>query len=368
MHDRPTSTNPTQALTDIMTAWTDYLIEQGATLADTLADNNSQPGVHFADPAVEARTVTESTVVVPLQHLGTIRSLGPDSTAFIHNLVSNDVNKLEADEAAWNSFNSPKGRMIASFLIWPEADGHALMLSADILPAFLKKFSMYVLRSKVKLSDASNELVLLGVSGADSVKSLTAAGLAVPGEPMKQTGGGEAPRCIRLDERNFIIVVAAAAAPALFDALQTGGAIKAGTAAWQLAMIRAGLPLITAPTQEEFVAQMLNYELIGGVSFHKGCYPGQEIVARTQYLGKLKKRTYRVAIPAGASAAAGTDLYAPAFGEQSAGKIVNVAPAADGGFEALAVLQSSSVEAGEIHLGGIDGPRLTLLELPYALS
>ncbi len=347
-----------------MTAWTDYLTRQGASLSD----NPSQAGLHFADPTSEARAATNSTVVVPLLHLGTIRTVGPDSAAFIHNLVSNDVQKLAPDAAAWNSFNSPKGRMIASFLIWPEAEGHALVLSADILPAFLKKFSMYVLRSKVKLADASADTVLLGVSGANAAGVIAAAGLVVPDAAMKQTGGAQGPRCIRLDDRNFIIALAADSAPALFDALQAGGAIKAGSAAWQLAMIRAGLPLITAPTQEEFVAQMLNYELIGGVSFHKGCYPGQEIVARTQYLGKVKRRTYRVAIPPGASPIAGADLYAPEFGEQSAGKLVNVAASADGGFEALAVLRSSTVEAGEIHLGAVDGPRLTLLELPYSLA
>ncbi len=349
-----------------MTAWTEHLARLGATL-DAAA-------LSFAEPAAEARAATEATIAVPLLHLGTIRSVGPDSAAFLHNLVSNDVKKLEADAAAWNSFNSPKGRMIASFLVWSEAEGHALMMSADILPAFLKKFSMYVLRSKVKLSDASEALVLLGVGGTDAGAVLARAGVAVPDAAMKQAGGDETggtsgPRCIRLDERNFIVAVAADAAPALFDALQAAGAVKAGTGAWQLAMIRAGIPLITQPTQEEFVAQMLNYDLIGGVDFKKGCYPGQEIVARTQYLGKLKKRMYRVAGPSGtALPAAGTDVYAPAFGEQSAGKIVNAAATADGGFEALAVLQTSSAEAGELHLGSVDGPRLALLDLPYALA
>jgi hypothetical protein len=125
---------------------------------------------------------------------------------------------------------------------------------------------------------------------------------------------------------------------------------------------------VTLPTQEEFVAQMLNYELIGGVSFSKGCYPGQEIVARTQYLGKLKKRMYRVRLGEGTAPVPGQDLYAPDFPDQSAGKLVNVAPAAEGGFEALAVLQTSSAEAGEVHLGSPDGPRLEFLPLPYALS
>ncbi|MBN8441799.1 MAG: folate-binding protein YgfZ [Thauera sp.] len=343
-----------------MTTWTDHLAALGATLdAGTLS---------FADAQTEARLAAEATIAVPLLHLGVIRSVGADSAPFLHNLVSNEVQKLAMDGAAWNSFNSPKGRMIASFLIWPEAEGHALALSADILPAFLKKLSMYVLRSKVKLADASAETVLIGVSGSDAAAALQAAGLPVPAARMAQTVQADGTRCIRTAETLFIVAVPAAAAPRVFDALNAGGAVKAGTAAWQLAMIRAGLPLITAATQEEFVAQMLNYELIGGVSFQKGCYPGQEIVARTQYLGKLKKRMYRLAIPAGTAPTAGMDLYAPDFGEQSAGKLVNVAVAPDGSWEALGVLQTSSAEAGAVRLGAIDGPALALLDLPYALG
>ncbi len=343
-----------------MTAWTEHLARLGATLGEH--------AVTFAEPATEARVASTATIAVPLLHLGLIRAAGPDSAAFLHNLVSNEVNKLEPDAAAWNSFNSPKGRMIASFLMWPEAEGHVLALSADILPAFLKKLSMYVLRSKVKLSNAGTELALVGLAGPAAATILQAAGIPLPTADMKQAVDEAGVRCIRLGAQCFVVAAPAEGAGPLFDALLAAGAIKAGTAAWQLVMVRAGLPLVTAPTQEEFVAQMLNYELIGGVSFNKGCYPGQEIVARTQYLGKLKKRMYRVAIAAGIDAAPGMDLYAPDFGEQSAGKLVNVAPAPDGGLEALAVLQSSSAEAGEIHLGAPAGPALQLLALPYALS
>ena len=343
-----------------MTVWTEHLVALGATLGDA--------SLHFADAASEARAASTTTIAVPLLHLGTIRSVGPDSATFLHNLVSNEVKQLAADTAEWNSFNSPKGRMIASFLMWPEAEGHALVLAADILPPFLKKLSMYVLRSKVKLTDASAELALIGVTGADAAAIVQAAGAMLPAADMKQTLAASGLRCIRLAETRYLLAVPLGAAPATYDALLAAGATRAGTAAWQLTMIRAGLPLITAATQEEFVAQMLNYELIGGVSFHKGCYPGQEIVARTQYLGKLKKRTYRVALPAGTAAAAGMDIYAPDFGEQSAGKLVNVAPTADGGSEALAVIQSSSAEAGDLRLGAPDGPRLSVLELPYALG
>ena len=113
-----------------MTVWTEHLAHLGATLGDA--------SLRFSDAATEARHATETTIAVPLLHLGTIRSVGPDSAVFLHNLVSNEVKKLAADAAEWNSFNSPKGRMIASFLMWSEAEGHALMLSADIMPAFLK--------------------------------------------------------------------------------------------------------------------------------------------------------------------------------------------------------------------------------------
>src|SRR5690606_23122972 len=208
---------------------------------------------------------------------------------------------------------------------------------------------------------------LIGISGPNAAAAAQAAGAELPGAGMKQTLAASGLRCIRLGATRYLLAVPVSAAPAAYDALLAAGAVRAGTAAWQLGMIRAGLPLITAPTPEEFVAQMLNYELIGGVDFHKGCYPGQEIVARTQYLGKPKKRTYRLALPAGSTAAPGTDVYAPDFGDQSAGKLVNVAPTADGGAEALAVIQSSSAEAGEIRVGAPDGPRASLLDLPYAL-
>jgi len=338
----------------MISPWTDYLASSGATFADH--------GIRFDS----ANPPDNAVIAVPLLHLGLIRAIGEDSAAFLHNLFSNDVKKLGADAAQWNSFNTPKGRMLASMLIWSDTDGHRIALSADILPAMLKKLSMYVLRSKVKLDDASNEIALIGVSDENAQNVLEAAGIAVPDTNMHQTTGAGW-HCVRLGELNHVVAVSAADAPAIYQAMLDAGAQKADTTAWQLAMIRAGLPLITAATQEEFVAQMLNYEVIGGVSFNKGCYPGQEIVARTQYLGKLKKRMYRVRMTSDTAPTPGTDLFTPAFGDQSAGKLVNVAPAADGGFEALAVLQSSCADSGEIHLGSPEGPHVAVLELPYRL-
>ncbi len=342
-----------------MSTWTEYLAREGATLDGSM--------LSFASTAEEAQAASTGTIVVPLQQLGTIRIDGADAASFLHNLVSNDVNGLAADALAWNSFNSPKGRMIASFLLWREGEALALATASDILPAFARKLSMYVLRSKAKVTDASADTVLLGVAGPQAAAVLAAAGIEAPAADMQQRSDEDSVRCLRLDADTYILVLTNDAAPARFTALSAAGARKAGTAAWQLRMIRAGLPMIESATQEEFVAQMLNFDLIGGVSFRKGCYPGQEIVARTQYLGKLKKRMYRLAIPAGSSPAAGADIYAASFGEQSAGKLVNVAPTADGGYEGLAVLQSS-VASEALHLGSPDGAPLQVLELPYTLS
>ena len=336
------------------TTWTDYLAQAGARI--------DAGHVRF-DPA----PAEGATIVVPLLHLGLLRSRGEDSAPFLHNLLSNEVNKLAEDAATLNSFNTPKGRMLASLLMWREADGHLIALAADIQPAMLKKLSMYILRSKAKLTDANEELALIGVSGPRAEAVLEAAGLPRPAAAMRHQAAGDT-RVIRLTADSYMVAVPIDAAPTRFAALREAGAEAAGTDAWTLAMIRAGLPLITAATQELFVAQMLNFELIGGVSFNKGCYPGQEIVARTQYLGKLKKRMYRVRIDGDTAPAPAADLYAPDFGEQSAGQIVNAAPAPGGGFEALAVLQTSSHETGEVHLGSPDGPRLAFLDLPYSLG
>src|SRR5574337_618452 len=340
--------------------WFDFLAARGARREGT--------EIRLGDPTAEVSLANTAATVAPLTHLGLIRARGEEAAGFLHNLFSNDVNTQGFELARWNSFNSPKGRMLANFLMWRRGEDYLLAPAADLQPALLKKLAMYVLRAKVKLSDPSEERVLLGVNGPTAAAVLEAAGLRLPPVVMGIASTGDT-QLIRIADAAIVLATPAAEAPALFDRLLAAGGKLAGTVAWQAAMVAAGLPLITLPTQDQFVAQMLNYELIGGVSCTKGCYPGQEIVARTQYLGKRKKRMYRVRLADDvATPAPGQDLYAPDFPDQSAGKLVNVVPAAGGGFEALAVLQMSSAEGGEVHLGAPDGPRLDFLPLPYALT
>jgi folate-binding protein YgfZ len=246
---------------------------------------------------------------------------------------------------------TPKGRLIASFLIWKENADYLLLLSADILPAILKKLSMYVLRSKVRLTDASAERTLLGVLGGNvgPAEAMTTASFA----------GGTA---IRLDAER--VVLALPAGQPLPDALPPAGRVED----WHLAEIRAGIPRIVAATQEAFTPQMVNYELpaVGGVSFQKGCYPGQEIVARTQYLGKVKRRMFRVKLDD--DFPPGTDVFTPEAGEQHCGAVVLTAPSTNGGYESLLVVQSSGAEDDAIHVGAPGGAHARLLPLPYPVE
>lgn len=320
----------------------------------------------FLPAQEEAALAARETVLIPLTHLGLIQANGDEAASFLHNIGSNEVKKLALDRAQHNSLNSPKGRMLANFIVWRSETGYLLALSADLHASILKKLSMYVLRSKLKLSDAGNERVLLGLAGPQAESILATSKLTPTSETLGVTQGET--RVIHLDPHRYILDCPAESAPQLWQTLRDAGAHRAGSSAWRWLDIQAGLPLITAQTQDEFIAQMLNFELLGGVNFQKGCYPGQEIVARTQYLGKLKKRMYRALIDDADAATVDTDLYAPEFGEQSCGKVLMAAASPEGGAELLAVMQISAFEAGEVHLGSPHGPRLTLATLPYAID
>ena len=349
-----------------MTGWTNYLAHVGACL-----DFGPLPvRVNFGALQADANALAHNAVAVPLFHLGLIRATGEEATSFLHKLFSSDVAGLTDNAAQWASFNTAQGRMLANFLLWRDGDGLCLATSADLAPAILRKLSFYILRAKVKLSLPEQERALIGLAGAKAGEYLLRAALPVPDADMRQAISDNR-RTIRLNDSLFILDLPAAEAPAAFDALCQAGITASGTASWQLAAIRAGLPLITAATQEAFVAQMLNFEIIGGVSFAKGCYPGQEIIARTQYLGKPKRRMFRIGLRSAASIAgisAGTALYSPPLESkdgQAAGIIVNFAPLPDGG-EALAVIRVECTHAGnEVHIGAPDGPCAQVLGLPY---
>lgn len=348
------------------TDWTHFI--NGQALSADAAD--------FGAPADELIAARDTAVIAPLLDIGVIRASGPDAASFLHNLLTNDVIGINSETARFAGFCTPKGRLLATMLIWREADDLLLALPADTHTAILKKLSMYVLRSKVKLSDASAEKILIGFkSHATAVAPApTLAGIPTLSEntPVRTVIDIPDGKAIRLDSNRWLLAVNPESAEKTWTEL-AASARPVGLATWRWLEIVAGQPRVVAATQEAFVPQMLNMEhaAVAGVSFTKGCYPGQEIVARTQYLGKVKRRMYRAHLPEPflpETHTPGSHVFATETGDQHCGSLVTVAPAPDGGYEALVCVQSGAVDAGAVHLGTLDGPRLSFLDLPYTLG
>lgn len=342
------------------TSWTAQLQQQGARLEEA-------GHIGFLTGREEVALAKTASVVVPLTHLGLIDATGEEVTPYLHNLTSTNIKSLQPGRAQLSSLSGPKGRMLASFLLWRTPEGIRLALAADLHASILKKLGMYVLRTKVKLADAGNERVLLGLAGAAAEAALAGAALGVPGVAL-DLASTEDVAVARLADGRFVVDCPADKAAALWETFRGAGLQAAGTTAWQWLDIQAGFPLVGARTSDEFVAQMLNYELLGGVSFDKGCFPGQEIIARTQHLGKVKKRMFAAHLDADAVVTAGMDLYAEEFGAQSCGKVLTATPAPEGGVDALVSVQLSVHEKGAAHLGAPNGPQLSFRPLPYSVD
>lgn len=299
-----------------------------------------------------------STLFTTLPSWQVLAFAGDDAQAFLQGQVSSDVRLVRATQSQYSSYSSPKGRMLANFLVWQGAEGYRLMLSADIAAAIDKRLGMFILRSKVT-HRVCDELALLGLVGEQAATLLSARFGACPEGVHVVWNAGEV-SMLCLGPARYLLALPQDAAGALMAEWRTAGVAEVDETHWRALDISAGIPWITQPTQEAFVAQMANMDLIGAVSFTKGCYPGQEIVARTHYLGKLKRRLYRVQCSRD-DLAVGESLFSPEMGAQAIGSIVNVV-----GSEALAVVQTSCWAQG-VHVGAVEGARLSELPLPYSV-
>lgn len=303
------------------------------------------------------------SILAPLDHLGVLRFSGEDAKDFLQGQLSCDVANVGPDSATYGAHCSPKGRMLANFVLWRDDAGFLMALSRDIAPAVQKQIAKYVLRSKVKVSDASEAIGLTGASGPQAEKALRAVVSGTPKKPNEVSRQPDGTTTIRLAGGRFILSAAEPAVAALRQRL-AGLLEPVDTRVWRWLDIRNGLPWITAATQDELVPQMANLELIGGVSFDKGCYTGQEVVARTQHLGRLKRRMFLANVSARAEA--GEKLFSEDLGDQASGMVVNAEASPEGGYDLLAVVQTASREASTVHLGSLIGPELRFLPLPYA--
>jgi len=306
----------------------------------------------------------DASVACDLEPLSVLAIDGPDAKAFLQGQLSNDVNALAENRCQLTSHNSPKGRILANFVLWREPEGEfRALLPAELVEAVRKRLSLYVLRSKVTLRDASAESVRIGVGGPGAAAAMRAALDVAPDVFAVARKDGAV--VLGLPGPCHCVIAPAARAASVRSALEAQ-ARAAPFAVWQWLTIRAGVPVVTAATQDLFVAQAANLDVLGGVDFRKGCYTGQEIIARMQYLGRLKERLH-VFHAAVEHIPVGTRLFSAAFPGQPCGTVVNAAPAPDGGSDLTAVLQIAAAESGDVRLDAADGPPLHALPLPYAL-
>jgi folate-binding protein YgfZ len=291
---------------------------------------------------------------VRLNDWGVIRAQGPEAAKFLHGQLTQDVEHLPETDVRLAGFCSAKGRLLASFIMWRSGPEEVLLAcSADLLPATLKRLSMFVLRAKCKLSDASAELPLWGLAGS-------AAGAAAPWTRSEGAGGEQLQLPAALVDGH---PVARALWVGIPDTVPEATAMD--LAAWQALEVLSGVARIVAATSEQFVPQMVNLELVGGVNFKKGCYPGQEVVARSQFRGTLKRRAYLVSSDAALSV--GQDVFHSSDAEQPCGTVAAAAANPSGGWNAIVSMQTSAAAGGALHAGDATGPALGLLPLPYPL-
>ncbi|NCA89229.1 MAG: folate-binding protein [Gammaproteobacteria bacterium] len=336
--------------------WRDFLETRGARFdEDGLARFATAP--RQADPAL-----------CDLSHLGLIAIAGADAPTFLQGQLTNDVRQVSATHSQLAGYCTHQGRMLASFRLLRRDETFYLLLPRSQVDLVVKRLRMFILRSQVVVTDASAEFAALGLSG-DQAETLLAAACPEPMVlPAKANGqaqagdltvirpAGTAPR--------FLVLGPVPALTTLWDRLALE-ATPVNAEHWTLLDIQAGLPNVHPETREAFVPQMTNLQLVDGVSFTKGCYAGQEVVARMQYLGKLKRRLYLGEVTADQPPRPGDALFSPiSASAQSAGTIVEVSPLEQGRWALSLVAEIAAIADGRLALGE-GGPLIQVTEPPY---
>jgi folate-binding protein YgfZ len=297
-----------------------------------------------------------------LSHEGILAVRGPDASKFLQGQVTCNLNYLSDSHSSLGARCTPKGRMQSSFRIVSVADGYLLAMASELLEAQLADLKKYAVFSKSKLADESPDWLRIGLSGGDDI--LHSLGLPLAAEADSVVHHNEL-LALRLSDGRAELWVPASQAVAVQTQLENQ-LPQAPLNDWLLAQVRAGVGQVMGSTRELFIPQMINLQALGGVSFKKGCYTGQEIVARMQYLGKLKRRLYRLSLADPQIPEPGTPLFSPVH-NSSVGEVVLAARSAEA-VELLAVLQDDAAQDGRIHLGSAEGSTLSVLDLPYTLD
>ena len=341
--------------------WKEFLLQQGAIFDGDVVKQ-------FTDKSEELSSAQNANIIADLSHYGLIAVNGEEAESFLQNQFSNDVRLVNNTQSQLSAYCSPKGRMLAGFQIIKHENTYYLRLPASILEPTLKRLRMFVLRSKVTLEDASSQLVRIGVAGAGIATILQSELKTLPVETSEvvQT---EQISIIRLSGPvpRFELHGEFEPMKKLFEHFSKKSS-PVGMHAWSWLAVKAGIPEIYPQTIEAFVPQMVNYAALDGISFKKGCYPGQEVVARMHYLGKLKRRMYLLHADSDTVPPPGDELFCESSAEAACGKVVEAQPAPAGGIDLLAVVQIAKAEAETLYLGSLEGSRLQMAELPYTVT
>ncbi len=342
--------------------WAQFLTDQGAEIEHGLVK-------HFGDENAEKKAALDEHTLCDLSHYGLIRVSGEEAENFLQNQFCNDVRNISDAQSQLNAYCNPKGRVLAFFRLFQIKDQYYLRLPQEMLADTQSRLQMFVMMSKVILEDVSDELIRIGFSGSDAEQQLGKVIDTVP------------PEIDAAAQTNDITVIRVSNSPPRFELYGKIEIIKnmweklatdakpVGGGSWNLLDIKDAIPEVVPGTKEAFVPQMINLEGINALSFKKGCYPGQEIVARMHYLGKLKRHMFLAHTDSDTVPAPGDSLYAQGSESgQGAGKVVRAESTPNGGTDLVAVIEIASKDKGSLHLGSSQGAILDIQPLPYKVG
>ncbi|MDH5369414.1 MAG: folate-binding protein [Gammaproteobacteria bacterium] len=341
--------------------WEKFLLSINATIENSCVKN-------FGLSIEEEQNAYSNLVLADLSHYALIEASGDDVTEFLQGQLTNDVKLVTTHMSQLSAYCNPKGRILASFRIFKRQEHYFLQLRSDILEATLKRLRMFVMRSKVELVDRSDELSRMGIAGINATKILSPLFNSLPQNADESSTENEI-TLIKLPGTlpRYEAHGSFEKIKELWGKLQND-AVAIGENSWNLLTIRAGIPEIVSETVEAFVPQMVNLQAINSLSFTKGCYPGQEVVARMHYLGKLKRRLFIGKAKTNILPISGESIMTSDENEQKVGQIVTASWSNNDDIEFLAVLQIEKTAKNELHIKTSTGPKIQLTDLPYELA
>jgi len=340
--------------------WEEFLLQQGAVLEQGQVNN-------FGNPVTEAEAVLSDNIITDLSCFSVVEISGNDAEDFLHGQFTSDIKQLEQDTARISAWCNPAGRVIADFLIIRRQDKYLLLLPVELQEPFTRRLQMFILRADVTMNDRSNEIMCIGLRGENIpqiLQSCTGLSLEKEFQGIKYNG-------------MFILPLPDQAARALIlgsvEQLQNlWMSVAAETTAvsnryWKLFDMLNGLHWVNSRTSENFMPQNLNLDCLGAVNYQKGCFPGQEVIARLHYRSNPKNRMYLAHIAGECPARPGDKLFLSET-DASAGTIIELAEHPGTGTALLASINIELAGSSKIHISGPDGPVLSIDPLPYSFE